>query len=91
MKKLSLVLLIMLGACTTNKYEPVSMKHEDHYANQTLVLDKEVQPMSRNEVIMAINECEANNTRAVMLIGKRKLNGFATDIVVDVSCAPKYR
>jgi hypothetical protein len=67
------------------------MKHEDHYANQTLVLDKEVQPMSRNEVIMAINECEANNTRAVMLIGKRKLNGFATDIVVDVSCAPKYR
>jgi len=91
MKKLSLVLLMMLAACSTSKYEPVSMKHEEHYSNQTLVLDKEVQPMSRNEVIMAINECEANNTRAVMLIGKRKLNGFATDIVVDVSCAPKYR
>jgi hypothetical protein len=47
--------------------------------------------MSRNEIITAINECETNNTRAVMIYGKRKVNGHITDVVIDVSCAPKQR
>lgn len=74
------VLLLLLSACITTK--PVE---------QTLVLDKDVQGMSRNEVILAINECEANNTRAVVIYTKRKINGFTADIVVDVTCAPKYK
>lgn len=57
---------------------------------QTLVIDKQVQHMSRNEVINAINECETNNTRAVMVYAKRKINGFSSDVVVDVNCAPNY-
>lgn len=57
---------------------------------QQLVIDKQIQPMSRNEVITAVTECTSMGLRAVMLYGKRKINGFTTDIVVDVTCAPKY-
>lgn len=57
---------------------------------QTVIIDKEVQQMSRNEVITAINECEGNHTRAVMVYAKRKINGFTTDVVVEVNCAPRY-
>lgn len=58
--------------------------------DQEMVLDKQVQPMSRNEVITAVRECEVNQLRAVMIYGKRKVNGFTTDIVLDVTCAPKF-
>ena len=58
--------------------------------HQTLIIDKEVQHMSRNEVITAINECEGNHTRAVMVYAKRKINGFTADVVVEVTCAPRY-
>ena len=61
------------------------------YKEQSLIIDKFVPAMSRNEVITAINECEANNTRAVMVYGKRKVNGHIADVVVDVTCAPKQR
>jgi hypothetical protein len=56
-----------------------------------LVMDKNIQPMTRNEIIMAINECEANNTRAVVINSRRKINNFSTEVTVDVTCAPKYR
>ena len=59
-------------------------------AQQQLILDKQVQPMSRNEVITAVTECTSSGLRAVMLYGKRKVNNFTTDVVVDVTCAPKY-
>lgn len=57
---------------------------------QQLVIDKQIQPMSRNEVITAVTECTSQGLRAVMLYGKRKVNNYTTDIVVDVTCAPKY-
>jgi hypothetical protein len=56
---------------------------------QELVIDKHVQPMTRNEVITAVLECETNGLRGVMLYSKRKVNGYTTEIVVDVTCAPK--
>ena len=57
---------------------------------QDLVLDKNVQPMSRNEVVSAIGDCQANNLRAVLMYGKRKVNGYTADVVIDVTCAPKW-
>jgi hypothetical protein len=54
-------------------------------------MDKNIQPMTRNEIIMAINECEANNTRAVVINSRRKINNYSTEVTVDVTCAPKYR
>jgi uncharacterized protein YcfL len=61
------------------------------YAQQNLVIDRNVPAMSRNEVINGIAECEGNGARAVMVYGKRQINGFTADVVVDVTCAPRYR
>lgn len=74
-----LFLLLALGACSTTTPP-----------TQTLIIDKDVQGMSRNEVITAINECEANGTRAVMVYAKRKISGYTADVVADVTCAPTY-
>ena len=58
--------------------------------NSNLIVDKEIRGMSRNEVIIAINECEGNRTRAVVIMAKQKISGRTTDVVTDVTCAPKY-
>ena len=73
-----ILMTLFLAACSTT-------------ANQTLILDKEVNAMSRNQVINAITECEENGTRALMLFAKRKINGITADVVVDVTCAPVRR
>lgn len=75
--KWTLMMLFLAGCSTT--------------ANQTLIIDKEVNAMSRTEVINAITECEENGTRALMLFAKRKINGVTADVVVDVTCAPVRR
>jgi ABC-type uncharacterized transport system auxiliary subunit len=59
-------------------------------AQQQMILDKQIHPMSRNEVITAVTECTSSGLRAVMLYGKRKVNNYTTEIVVDVTCAPRY-
>ena len=58
-------------------------------SDQELIIDKQVQPMSRNEVILAIQECESSKMRASLIYGKRKINGFTADVVLDVTCVPK--
>jgi hypothetical protein len=83
MKAILLLIPFALAACTSTKvaeYRPPETE---------LIIDKQVHPMTRNEVITAINECEANRTRAVIINGRRKVNGFTTEIVVDVTCAPQ--
>jgi hypothetical protein len=72
-------LVIALTGCTS--YEP---------PRQKLMIDGELQSMSRNEVVTAIIECEANGTRAVMVYAKRKISGYTADVVADVTCAPSY-
>jgi hypothetical protein len=83
MKTLLLLTLILAGCGHV-------ASQDGQVKNQTLLLDKEIPGMSRNEVILAINECENNKTRAVMIFAKRKINNITTDIVVDVTCAPAY-
>lgn len=61
------------------------------YRTQDLIIDRHIPAMSRNEVIMGIQDCESNGLRAVMINGKRKINGFTADVVVDITCAPKLR
>lgn len=80
MKYLTYALPLALAACATPYDLP----------NSQLIVDKEIRGMSRNEVIMAINECEANRTRAVVIMAKQKVSGRTTDVVTDVTCAPKY-
>jgi len=61
------------------------------YPEQTLIIDTEIPAMSRNQVILAVQECESSGLRAVMIFAKRKINNYTADVVADVSCAPKYR
>jgi uncharacterized protein YcfL len=84
MSKMILLLPLLLAACATEKQVAVRAPEIE------LVMDKQVQPMTRNEVIMAINECEKNGTRAVVINSRRKINGYSAEVVVDVTCAPRY-
>lgn len=91
-----ILLLLALTGCAAGSSWNASMGQPiktdaGSYKLQNLEVDANVQPLSRNEVIYAINECETNNTRAVMIYAKRKINGFTADIVVEVTCAPRTR
>jgi uncharacterized protein YcfL len=77
-------LLALVGCSNTNPTSPTP-------PHQSLIVDKDVQGMSRNEVIMAIQECESGGLRAVVMTTKRKINGYSSDIVFDVTCAPKFK
>lgn len=80
MKKLiTLALLLSMVGCSSTTSN-----------HQRLVMDKELQPMSRNETIVAVRECETNGLRAVMIYGKRKINGYTAEVVIEVTCAPKW-
>jgi|TARA_R110002126_G_C10150177_1_gene471584 hypothetical protein len=73
------ILLLLLAACAS-----------DPETAQTLIMDKNIQPMGRNEVIDAIKQCEKNGLRAITIYGKRKINGYTAETLVDVTCGPKF-
>jgi hypothetical protein len=78
------LLLLLMSGCA-NTFD------SNGTAEQKMVLDKDIHAMSRNEVILAVQECESSGLRAVMVFGKRKINNHTADVVADVTCAPKYR
>ena len=77
----SALLLTLLGCSTTATQAP----------NQELVVDKQVQPMGRNEVIDAVRQCESSGLRAIPLYAKRKIGGYSVETIVEVTCGPKYQ
>jgi hypothetical protein len=77
MKKI-IFMSLFLTACSS-----VPLYPEPKLVEQEMVIDKKIQTLSRNEVIVGVRECETN--------GLRKINGYTTDIVVDVTCAPKWK
>lgn len=88
------LLLLILSGCAAGSSWNASMldgSMGSGTAEQKMVLDKDIHAMSRNEVILAVQECESSGLRAVMVIAKRKINSYTTDVVADVTCAPKYR
>jgi hypothetical protein len=86
-----LIFLLMTGCAAGSSWNASLLDGAGGNAEQKLTLDKDIQPMSRSEVILAVQECESSGLRAVMIIAKRKINNYTTDVVADVSCAPKYR
>ena len=61
----------------------------DPYGSEsTLFVEKRAQPMSRQQVIQAIQDCEVARTRPIMIMAKRRVNNWDTDIIIDVTCAP---
>jgi len=59
--------------------------------DSALIVDKEVSPMSRAEVISAVSECESAGMRPLVINAKRKVSNQMTPTVVDVTCVPKYK
>lgn len=82
MKKLLCLMPILLVGCSSSNTQ---------YKSQELIMDRQIHAMTRNEIISAVQECEGNGLRASMVYSKRMINGKAADIVVDVTCAPRYR
>ena len=60
-------------------------------SESALVVEKEVQPLSRTEVITGINECEAAGLRPTVISTKRKINNQMTPAIVEVTCLPKLK
>jgi len=86
MKKILLVLICgILVACSSN---PTVYSQAP---SQQLILDKQVAALTRNEVINGVTECEGAGLRAVVITTKRSINGFTTDIPVEVTRMPKHR
>jgi len=91
--KYFLFLTLILSGCAAGSSWNASLLDgaSSGAAQQKLTLDKDIQAMSRNEVILAVQECEVSGLRAVMIMAKRKINNYTADVVDDVTCAPKYR
>jgi uncharacterized protein YcfL len=86
MKKLLLVsVCLVLAACSSN---PTVYSQAPA---QQLILDKQVAALTRNEVINGVTECEGSGLRAVVITTKRSINGFTSDIPIEVTCMPKHR
>jgi uncharacterized protein YcfL len=82
MKYLALLAVVLTG-CSSNS--------GPQYPRQQLIIDSHVSAMSRQEVINAIHDCQTNDLRAVMVTAKKNVNGHITDVISDVTCAPRYK
>ena len=81
MKYLALLAVVLAG-CSSNSPQ---------YPNQHLIIDSHVSAMSRQEVINAIHDCQSNELRAVMITSKKRVNGHITDVISEVTCAPRFK
>ena len=77
--KYAFLLLALIGCASETKM-----------TEQKLVMDKEIQAMGRSEVIDAVKQCETSGLRAITIYGKRKINGYTAETIVDVTCGPKW-
>jgi hypothetical protein len=77
--KYALLLLVLVGCA-----------NEPKMVEQQLIMDKQIQSMGRSEIIDAVKQCETSGLRAITIYGKRKINGFTAETIVDVTCAPKF-
>ena len=81
-----LILVCAIGAlagCSSNKDVP-------HVTVQNLIMDRNIQPLSRGEQIDAIKDCQEAGLRARVIYGKRYVNGYSTETVIDVLCSNRY-
>jgi hypothetical protein len=85
MKRLILLLCGFLGACSSPYVDNSKLP------NTTLLVEKDIQQMTRNQMILAVQECESNGLRPSVIMSRRKINGYLSDVPVDVTCMPKFR
>ena len=85
MKRLILLICGFLAACSSPYLDNSKLP------NTTLLVEKDIQQMTRNQMILAVQECEANGLRPSVIMSRRKINGYLSDVPVDVTCMPKFR
>lgn len=85
MKKLIIFGVVVLSGCSLFNPDPFNKLQ-----NTTVHVDKDIPAMTRNEIINAVNECEGNGLRPVMITARRKVNGYLSEITAEVTCAPRY-
>ena len=86
-------LLLALVGCASQQPAPPRPEPATNMASNTiqeLVMDKQIQPMGRNEVIDGVKQCESAGLRAIPIYAKRKINGYTVETVVEVTCGPRY-
>jgi len=91
--KYALLLLALVG-CAGQQPAPVYTPRPEpatvFNTTQELVMDKQIQPMGRNEVIDGVKQCESSGLRAIPIYAKRKINGYTVETIVEVTCGPRY-
>lgn len=85
MKKLIVVTCGVLSACSSPYVDNSKLP------DTKVLVEKELPQMSRSQVIMAVQECESSGLRPTVIMTRRKINGFLSDVPVDVTCMPKFR
>lgn len=83
MKKL-IVVSLFLGGCSS------PYVNNSHLPDTKLLVEKDLTQMSRNQVIIAVHECESSGLRPVVIMSRRKINGHLSDVPVDVTCMPRF-
>lgn len=89
MKRKLLVILILATAivsCTNTSKQNLPPPP----TSSALLTEPEVHQMSRQEVIEAIHDCQENNMRAVIVTTKHRVGRSYTDIVIEVTCRPRF-
>lgn len=74
--------VVALTGCASNK--------EPHVTVQNLIMDRNIQSLTRGETIDAIKDCQEAGLRPRMIYGRRLVNGFTAETVIDVICANRY-
>lgn len=78
------IILSALSAC-------VLMGCASTTPSSRLVVMEEMRPLSRDEVILGIEECESANARAVVTRAPIKVGSASVNVAVDVTCSPRYQ
>lgn len=88
MKKIFIAVCVVsaLAGCSS----PKVAEYRPTVTYQDLVMDKKIQPLSRGEQIDAIKDCQEVGLRPRLVYGKRLVNGYSADVVLDVICSNKY-
>jgi hypothetical protein len=82
---------VMTGCAGLNNMQSQPLTDPVPEALSKLSVEKEVPPLTRQEVITGINECEAAGMRPIVLSAKRKINNQLIPSVVEVTCLPKFK
>jgi hypothetical protein len=85
MKKLMLIICGFMTACSSPYID------NSKIPDTQLLVEKEVNQLTRNQMILAVQECESNGLRPSVIMSRRKINGYLSDVPVDVVCMPRFR